>query len=132
MNEPTEAPTDQPSDNTTLLEVLDGYRRSGARGDLFPEEGGRVRCGTCQSVVAATALRMDSMRRLEGASDPADMLAVVATACPVCGTPGTMVLGFGAAASAEDSEVFSALQDRRDDGSLPPSSPPSETPGRER
>jgi hypothetical protein len=71
---------------------------------------------------------MRSLRRLEGASDPADMLAVVALECGVCNASGTMVLGYGPAAADADSDVLRALQDRREDGDLPAHSPPSETP----
>lgn len=122
------APTDQPSDNTTLVEVLDGYKTAGFVTDFWAEESASVRCGECQSVLPATKLAIHSMRRLEGASDPADMATVVATSCPVCGAEGTMVLTYGPAASEVDSGVFSALADRRDDDTLPPDSPPNETP----
>jgi hypothetical protein len=71
---------------------------------------------------------MHSLRRLEGASDPDDMLAVVALECGVCGVSGTMVLGYGPAASDIDGDVLRALQDRREEGDLPGHSPPSETP----
>ncbi len=125
---PSSAPTDQPSDNTTLVEVVDGYKAAGFVTDFWAEEGASVRCGECQSVLPASKLAMHSMRRLEGASDPADMATVVATSCPVCGAEGTMVLGYGPAASDVDAGVFSALADRRDDDTLPPDSPPNEAP----
>ena len=65
---------------------------------------------------------------MEGASDPADMITVVATSCPVCGADGTMVLGYGPAASDLDAAVSRALADRRHDDVLPPHAPPGETP----
>ena len=71
---------------------------------------------------------MRSLRRLEGASDPDDMMAVVALECGVCGAAGTMVLGYGPSATAADSDVLRSLRDHRDDGELPADSPPSETP----
>ena len=128
-NQPAGTPTDQPSDNTTLIEVIDGYKAAGYVTDFWAEEGGLVRCGECQSVLAASKISMQSVRRLEGASDPADMATVVATSCPVCGAEGTMVLTYGPAASDVDADVFSALSDRRDEGDLPPDSTPEETHG---
>ena len=128
-NQPAGTPTEQPSDNTTLIEVIDGYQAAGFVTAFWAEEGGLVRCGQCQSVLAASKISMQSVRRLEGASDPADMATVVATSCPVCGAEGTMVLTYGPAASEVDAGVFSAMSDRRDEGSLPPDSPPNESPG---
>jgi hypothetical protein len=119
---------DPPSDNTTLTEVIGSYREAGFVVDFFAEEDGRVRCGHCNSVLAADQLTMQSMRRMEGASDPADMLSVVATTCPVCGADGTMVLGYGPNASEGDAHVSRALSDRRTDPVLPPDAPPAEMP----
>jgi hypothetical protein len=73
-------------------------------------------------------MHMRSLRRMEGASDPADMMAVVALECGVCGASGTMVLGYGPTASDVDSDVLRALQDGRAEGGLPGHAPPSETP----
>lgn len=117
-----------PSDLTTLTAVLAGYRADGFDGDFFAEEGGRVRCGRCATVMNAALLDMVSMRRLEGASDPADMVAVVATYCRSCEVKGTLVLGFGPMASEADADVMLALNDRRSDDSMPPGSSTSELP----
>ena len=119
-------PTSQPSDNTTLMEVLDGYRAGGFVADFFGEEGTTVRCGTCDSVLAANKLTMHSVRRLEGASDPADMMAVVATSCPVCASNGTMVLAYGPNASPEEADIWIALTDRRGESNLPAGASPDE------
>jgi len=113
-----------PSDHTTLTDIIEGYRDNGFGGDFFAEPGGTVRCGTCGSVLSAGQLQMHSLRRLEGASDPADMQAVVATSCRVCGADGTLVVAFGSAASDTDSDVFLLLADRRDSSLLPPDSAP--------
>jgi hypothetical protein len=121
-------PTDQPSDNTTLTEVIGGYQEAGYTTDFWAESDGNVRCGHCQSVQPASTLKTLSMRRLEGASDPADMMVVVATSCPVCGAEGTMVLGYGPAASEVDAAVSTELRDHRDDEGLPRDSSPQETP----
>jgi hypothetical protein len=119
-------PTSEPSDNTTLMEVLDGYRTAGFAIDIFAEDGATVRCGSCDSVMAAAKLTMHSVRRLEGASDPADMMAVIATSCPVCASQGTMVLAYGTNASPEEGEVWLALSDKRGERDLPAGSSPDE------
>jgi hypothetical protein len=98
-------------DATTLGEVVDRFTREGFTGSFRSVTGGRISCLSCRSVVDAAALRPTSLRRLEGASDPADMLAVAALVCPVCTATGTLVLGYGPDASPEDSDVLPALLD---------------------
>lgn len=121
--------TADPSDNTTLTEVVDGYRAAGYDGDFFAEEDARVRCASCQSSMPADQFAQYSMRRLEGASDPDDMVAVVATICPYCHAHGTLVLGLGPMASASDAAVMTGMIDRRgDDCALPPDASPDEMP----
>ena len=118
-----------PSDNTTLQDVLDGYIEAGFAANFGAQEGAIVRCDTCGTELDAGAVRMRSLRRLEGASDPDDMLAVVALECEVCGAAGTLVLGYGPTASPDDSDVLRSLQDRRDEGDLPGHASPSEAEG---
>jgi len=117
-----------PSDHTTLTDVLDGYAEAGFTSSFAAQDGGAVRCDACGSELDPSGLEMNSLRRLEGASDPDDMMAVVALQCGVCGATGTMVLGYGPAGSDVDSDVLRALQDRRDEGDVPAHAPPSETP----
>ena len=85
-----------------------------------------MRCATCEVVSDAVDVPMHSLRRVEGASDPADMAALVALSCPSCGERGTLVLTYGPAASPEEGDVLGALRDRRHDDVAPPSSAPSE------
>ena len=125
MAEPESA---APSDHTTLTEVLEGYAEAGFTSSFAAQDGGVVRCDTCGTELDPSRLDMRSLRRLEGASDPDDMMAVVAVQCDVCGAAGTMILGFGPAASDADGDVLGALQDRREEGDLPGHAPPSETP----
>jgi hypothetical protein len=47
--------------------------------------------------------------RLEGASDPDDMVAVAALRCPSCKTRGTLVLSYGPETSAVDADVLCCL-----------------------
>lgn len=121
--------TDQPSDNTTLTEVVDGYRANGFAGDFWVEGDTVIRCGTCDSTAPAERFSAHSIRRLEGASDPADMAAVVATTCPICQAQGTLVVAFGPMASPEDLDVLGAIRDERNDDVLPGDAGPHETPG---
>ena len=86
-----------PSDHTTLTEVLEGYEEAGIHIELRRARDGVVRCDTCGSELDPTRIHMRSLRRLEGASDPDDMLAVVVLQCGVCSASGTMVLGYGPA-----------------------------------
>lgn len=115
-----------PDDNTTLTEVLDLYAAGGFAGLFGVSRDGLVDCGTCASASEPTDVPMHSMRRLEGASDPDDMMAVAAVTCPVCGTLGTITMAFGPMASSEDARVLAGLKDHRHDAAAPPHSAPDE------
>jgi len=117
-----------PSDHTTLTDVLDGYAEAGFTSSFAAHEGGVVRCDSCGSELDPSQIEIRSLRRLEGASDPDDMMAVVALQCGVCDATGAMVLGYGPAGSDVDSDVMRMLQDGREEGELPAHSPPNETP----
>lgn len=99
-----------PSDNTTMTQVLEELEAAGWIGQLVPCAGGTIRCVTCDATSAAFDLVVQVERRLEGASDPDDMSLVVATNCPICGAPSTVVLGYGPMASDQDSDIVVALQ----------------------
>jgi hypothetical protein len=113
----------------TLSEVLAGYAGGGYTGSFTPLEGGSVECHSCNSKTSASRVKMSSLRRMEGASDPDDMVAVVAIECPSCNAKGTLVLGFGPTASEEDSDVLHCLQDFRSDSNAPGNSAPGEASG---
>jgi hypothetical protein len=98
-----------PSDNTTLSSVLEGLEREGYDAQFVALTEGNLRCGACGVASAAGEFAVDSIRRLEGASEPDEMMSVVAAICPRCGVRGTAVLGYGPAASPEDSAVSVAL-----------------------
>jgi hypothetical protein len=105
---------DMPTD-TPLLRVLRSLEASGHTGQFRAVEGGDVECLTCHATTPATDVEADDVTRLEGASDPADMLMVVPLRCPACQTLGTLVVGYGPESSPEDSDVLVALE--RDDPS---------------
>src|SRR3954454_1363379 len=93
----------------TLRDAIEEFERDGYLGQFAAREGGVVRCFSCRHDFAPVATTVDTIRRLEGASDPDDMLAVVPLTCPHCATRGTLVLAYGPEAALEDSEVLAAL-----------------------
>ena len=95
----------------TLRGVLADFEREGFTGQLGARPGGVIRCFHCRHEFAPGDADTPTLRRLEGASDPADMLAVLALTCPTCGTKATLVLTYGPEAAIEDSEVLAALPD---------------------
>jgi hypothetical protein len=70
----TNGVTQDPSDNTTLTDVIDGDRDNGFASEFSPLDDATIRCSTCESEVAAREFTIHSLRRLEGASDPDDMV----------------------------------------------------------
>lgn len=68
-----------------------------------------VRCLSCdESAPAAEFVRAWSSR-LEGASNPADMVHVSALTCPRCGAGGVFITPFGSTASIRQTAVLHAL-----------------------
>jgi hypothetical protein len=116
-----------PSDVITLVEVLARYEQAGFETQMGVTEQAQVRCYACRADSPPSMVNLCSLRRLEGASDPADMLAVAAVECPHCAAKGLLVLGYGPDSTAEESQVLLALEDRRcEDDRVPPSSAPGE------
>ena len=108
MAEPVNPSSYQQGEQQTLQRVIDELERVGFTGQ-FGVRSGCLRCFTCGHDFAPTDASVATMRRLEGASDPDDMLAVFALTCPECGTQGTLVLTYGPEASREHSEMLAAL-----------------------
>ncbi len=88
----------------------DGYT-----GQMAARPGGSLICFTCHEQSDVSEADVAELRRTEGASDPDDMLAVVALTCPRCGARATVVLGYGPEAGEDDAEVLLGL--------APPDSP---------
>jgi hypothetical protein len=93
----------------TLAGVLAELEQQGFTKQFAAQPGGRIRCIECGREFVPDATTVETVRRLEGASDPDDMLAVLPVTCPKCGARGTLVLGFGPEAQIEDSEILAAL-----------------------
>jgi len=100
-------------DAQTLADAIAALEARGYTGQFRVLEQGRAQCLTCRRELAGARTAMESLHRLEGASDPDDMLAVVAMRCPNCDARGTLVLGYGPDASLEDSQLMLELQDAR-------------------
>lgn len=98
-----------PTGSTTMLEVLDGLREAGYAGQLIAKNDGTVRCTACDITSSPAELNVDGYRRLEGASDAADMNLMVWASCPSCGTGGTLTLGYGPNAAEADIKVLPDL-----------------------
>ena len=85
--------------------------------DFFiDEDDGSVRCGSCRTSQRPDQVRLDGLRRLEGASDPADMAAVVALTCSACSRKGTAVVRFGPEATAGEAMLLRLVDDARPTG----------------
>jgi hypothetical protein len=96
---------------STLQEVLNECEAAGFSSTFQALEGGQVRCLACRTATPGHALQPAGLSRLEGASDPADMLAVLALSCPSCGAHGTLVANFGPEATIADGAVLNELPD---------------------
>jgi hypothetical protein len=100
-------------DAQTLSRALRDFEQAGFTGEFRVLEQGRLQCLSCREELDGRAVAMESLRRLEGASDPADMLAVAAITCPRCTTRGTLVLNYGPDATLEESMLLLELRDDR-------------------
>ena len=97
-------------DASTILDVVGAFERAGFVGQFAIHEGGEIECLTCKHRFDAANATVDGFRRLEGASDPDDMLAVAALTCPRCGARGTLIVNYGPVASEDDSLVLARLE----------------------
>lgn len=102
-----------PTGASTILEALDWLTEQGYGGNLFVVEGGLVRCGACRHDTPAAQLDLAHLIRLEGASDPAEMAAVLGLRCHQCGATGAAVVRYGPEASPDEAEVLRAVEDQR-------------------
>lgn len=98
-----------PADATTLAEVMAALESAGFTAQMAARPGAVILCFTCHRESPASEVQLGPLGRTEGASDPADMLAVVGLTCPRCGARGTVVLGYGPEADPDDAEVLLSL-----------------------
>ena len=121
-----------PSDNTTLVDVMASYQAAGFTTQFGVTPEALVRCFHCDHTSEPSAIELVSLRRLEGASDPDDMIAVVALRCPSCHAAGVLALGYGPDSAPEEGEVLLHLEDSRgaDNPSVPAHTEPGDPSGR--
>lgn len=111
------------SDNTTLVAVIDGFEADGYTGQAVVADTD-IRCTTCREVTPPAGWEVDALRRVEGASDPADMAVAIALRCPACQAKSTIVLPYGPEAAPEEADVLARLgdhgrlTDQRDSGGV--------------
>jgi hypothetical protein len=101
-----------PSDRT-LVEVLDALRAEGFTDEIDVTEDGQLCCRSCGHCVPAQDMHLLTLRRIEGASDPGDMAAVLGLQCPGCDTRGVAVVRYGPEAGPGDVIVLQHLDDHR-------------------
>jgi len=101
---------------TSLDTVLDRLDGEGFTGQFQARPDATILCLTCRNEWSVAGACADEVTRLEGASDPADMVIVVPLECPVCNTRGTFVAHYGPEASPEESEVLLALERQPKEG----------------
>lgn len=109
-----DAPESMTAADVSLIEALDRFGQAGWTANHLAAPDGHVRCGDCNVESAAASITIDARHRLEGASDPQDMIYVFGFSCPACGTPGVIAAGYGPAASEQDQRLIAALGDDHD------------------
>jgi hypothetical protein len=103
--------------------MLNSLAAEGFAHQFTPVEGAAVECSQCDARVDAASLDVASIRRLEGASDPDDMMSLVAARCPNCDARGTLLLGYGVNATVDDADISQSLDvpdQAREAGIAPP------------
>lgn len=110
MTQSDSPPEQDPAGVATATDVLDEMRRSGITQSFSPgTEPSTLKCGSCGEESPAGDFDVIDEHRLEGASDPDDMVLVVGATCPRCRADGAIVVGFGPLASDADSDIVQAL-----------------------
>lgn len=90
----------------TLLGVLADAKDDGYTATFTARDDAEIECSACGDRFPAAATTVEHVRRLEGASDPSDMLLVALLACPSCSAKGSLVLGYGPETSEVDARVI--------------------------
>ena len=98
-----------PAYGAPLGEIIATLETAGFTAQMAARPGGMIICLACRQESPAGEFELQVMRRTEGASDPDDMLAIAGLVCPRCGAKGTVVLGYGPEADADESEVVAHL-----------------------
>ncbi len=94
----------------TLVDAITELEGDGFTGQFLPSDSGHLLCLNCDTRVATDAVTVHRLRRLEGASDPADMAAVAAFECPRCSARGTVALKYGPDATPDEADILRLLE----------------------
>lgn len=101
------------SGGLTISDALREFESRGYVGQFLIQENGSIECRNCGERSLPRNVPLEAMRRIEGASDPADMVFVGALRCPSCNTTGTAIVKYGPHAEAHDAVVLRELDDHR-------------------
>ena len=101
------------SGGMSITDALREFESRGYVGQFVIRPGGRIECRACGEAHRPKDVPLEAMRRLEGASDPADMVFVGALRCPGCDTIGTATINYGSQAQAADARVLRELDNQR-------------------
>lgn len=90
-------------------DVVERWREQGFTADYRVVEGGRIRCDACDCTVGPDQLEVHEEFRYEGITDPGDEEILLAVGCDECEHRGTLTLGYGPSADADEAEVLRQL-----------------------
>jgi hypothetical protein len=96
-------------DASSITAILETFRHDGYASELQAAGGGTVLCHSCGAVSDASLFTVEGFRRIEGASDPDEMLLVAALRCPVCEIGGSIVLTYGPQVTDDDAQILERL-----------------------
>ncbi len=121
----TQPNADIPTGANQLADVIelaaeDGFSVEFVVADEPSSGDDALRCPRCETDSPADSFVRTWTERLEGASDPADMLHVSALTCPNCSARGLFIAPFGPSATERQAAVLRALPEPRRES--PPSS----------
>jgi hypothetical protein len=95
----------------SLSQTVDDLTARGWTAEFSAVDGAQLICGTCGSAVSPAEVRIDSVNRFEGASDPDDEAAVFALSCD-SGCKGVYIVAYGPSMSGNDADVVAQLSRR--------------------
>lgn len=98
-----------PHGANTVIALTKRANEKGFGSGVRTFEGGTLRCLSCESYFDADAYDVRFEQRLEGATDVADMVLLVAGICPACSIGSTLVLGYGPNSDGVDADVVTRL-----------------------
>lgn len=108
-NDAENDPTAAAAGTSTLLDVLAHVANEGFGGQLIVQDDATFRCAGCHTSTPVGDFDAVGFRRLEGASDPDDMMIVVWGTCRECGGGAVATIGYGPHATEADEAALTAL-----------------------